>query len=75
MEEKMQEKQVTNPGSLVVAKALSLISVVVACLSGLHQIFEWTFFDAEIVDQVFGASLVLMLIAMAFNGHAYHQDD
>jgi hypothetical protein len=70
-EAKMLEKEVTNPGSLVAAKALSLISLLVACFSGLHQIFELSIFEPEIIGLAFKASLFLMLIAMAFNGRAY----
>ena len=72
---KMQEQEVINPGALVVAKALSLISLVVAVLSGCYLIFQWSFFDTEMVDRAFKASLVLMLVAMAFNGHAYQKSE
>jgi hypothetical protein len=75
MSAEVNEKEITNPNALIMAKALSLISLVVACFSGIHQIFEWTIFEPETVDVAFKASLVLMLIAMAFNGHAYSQDD
>lgn len=71
----VNETEITNPGSLMVAKVLSLIALVVVCLSGVHLIFEWTIFEAEKISLAFKAGLILMVIAMAFNGHAHSQTD
>lgn len=64
------QEHIYDPEAKKAAKLISLIAAFLVAISALHHWLEWSLIDNDSVDQMFVGGLVLMLVALAFNGKA-----
>lgn len=65
-----EQETIYDPAAKRAAKLISLIAACLVAFSALHQWLEWSVFDTDNVGLMFKSGLVLMLVALAFNGKA-----
>jgi len=68
--EEIPDEIIYDKKAKYIAKFLSLIAITFVLFSYIHRALDWTLLEANYASQVGKTGLVLMIIALAFNGKA-----